>query len=49
MNFASFIVGAIVLVFIVADLIFIFRNRKKGKKCCGCDCGTCSENCKNQK
>ena len=46
MNPADIIVVFAVLAVAGIAVMIFRRNRKNGKRCCGCDCTGCSQNCR---
>ena len=47
MDFATFLVAAVIAVIFFAIIFTSVRNRKKGKNSCACSggCGGCKKNC----
>jgi hypothetical protein len=43
MTTGDLIVGAIIAILIIGALAWIWHDRKKGKKCFGCNCSQCPE------
>jgi len=42
MNFADIAVMILVAALIAAAIVIMYRNKKKGKRGCGCDCSHCT-------
>lgn len=40
-NLATIVLGVILLAVVVLILVTIFRDKKKGKSSCGCNCSSC--------
>ncbi|PKL29358.1 MAG: FeoB-associated Cys-rich membrane protein [Spirochaetae bacterium HGW-Spirochaetae-2] len=49
MSAADFLVGSVVVALIVAVLLYLHRNKKRGGACTSCSCCHISENCDNKK
>lgn len=48
MNFADIIVAVAVIGVAALAVVILRRNKKAGKSCCGCDCGSCAQSCKRE-
>ena len=38
----TLLAAVIVLAVVILDILKLIRDKKKGKKACGCDCGHCA-------
>ena len=41
-NWGTLLAGVIVLAVVILVIVKLIRDKKKGKKACGCDCGHCA-------
>lgn len=41
-NWGTLLAGVITLAVVSLIIVKLIRDKKKGKKSCGCDCGSCS-------
>ena len=41
-NWGTLLAGVIVLAVVILVIVKLIRDKKKGKKSCGCDCGHCT-------
>lgn len=48
MHFADIIVAVAVIGVAVLAIAILRRNKKAGKSCCGCDCGSCAQSCRRK-
>ena len=48
MNFADIIVAVGVIGAAALAIAILRRNKKTGKSCCGCDCGSCAQDCRRK-
>ncbi|MGI5896619.1 MAG: FeoB-associated Cys-rich membrane protein [Oscillospiraceae bacterium] len=49
-NISSILIGVVLLAVVAAVILYMVRNRRKGKSSCGCGCAGCSMNgCCHQK
>ncbi|MDO4589254.1 MAG: FeoB-associated Cys-rich membrane protein [Fusobacterium sp.] len=45
MNLLSMILVGAILIYLVFSIVYIYKNKKKGKGCGG-NCTSCSKNCR---
>ena len=41
-NWGTLLAGVIVLAVVILVIVKLIRDKKNGKKACGCDCGHCA-------